>query len=810
MKNRARVVIVGGGIAGCSLAYHLTKLGWADVIVVEKGELTCGTTWHSVGNTPLFSTSLNHMRLLKHSLELYQSLEQETGRTASFHQVGSLRLATSPDLMDWYRGIADIARMADVTCDIISLREARELCPLFSEFGVLGAQYMPEDGYVDASSVTHALAKGARDRGAEIHRYTQVRSIRKNRHCEWEVVTESGTLTAEIVVNAAGQWSREVGRMVGVELPILPMEHQYVVTAALPELKVLSKEIPVTRDPERSFYMRQELDGLLIGFYEKNPRPWSIEGVPSGFGQQLLPADFEQIEDYMSGAIERMPILGTAPIKKIVNGPDAYTPDGRFIMGEIPGAKNKNMYVLAGFSCFGIANSGGAGKLLAEWIVEGHPTIDMWEFDVRRYDPHHATRKYLIAKVCETYEKEFAVHYPHEERIAGRPLKTSPIYEQLKAQGAVFQVRAGWERASWFAPPGVEPVDHYTFQRPNWFEHVAEECCAARERVGVLDQTSFAKFEVSGRGARAYLDRLCANRIGVYSGTCVVTQMLNERGGIECDLTVTCVAEEQYWVITAAALATHDGDWMQKHLPEDGSVNLRDITAAYACLTLSGPRARDVLQNVSHDDVSHPGFPFLTCKMIHIGSAPVRAFRLSFIGELGWELYHPIEYQRCVYEAIMDAGREFGIVNYGYRAVDSMRMEKGYRLWGFDITAQTTPYEAGLSRHVKLDKGDFVGREALARQKQEGVQKVLVSLVVECNEAIPHGWEPVLDEATVVGYITSGDYGHTVSKSIGMAYVPVAYAKLGTPLSVLILGERFPARVVAASIYDPFNSKMKQ
>lgn len=807
MKSHARVVVIGGGIAGCSVLYHLTRLGWNDVALVEKGELTSGTTWHSVGNTPVFTTSLNIMRLLQASNRLYVSLEQDTGQSVGYHRVGSLRLASSRDLLDWYKHIAAMARLIDIHFEMLTPQQARALNPFLDTGGLVGASFVESDGYLDPSSVTQALAQGARQRGAEIYRNTRVESIRRTPGHEWRVTTERGEIDADIVVNAGGQWGREIARMVGVDVPLVPMEHQYVVTEGVPELRSLARELPLTRDPERAFYLRQEAGGLLIGFFEHNPIPWAVNGVPRDFNQQLLNPRFEQIESYMEAAIERMPILGQVGIKKIVNGPDAYTPDGKCIMGYVPGIQN--FFVLAGFSCFGIANSGGAGKFAAEWIVEGQPSVDMWEYDVRRFGPYATTNKYLVDKACEVYGHEYAIHYPHQERPAGRPVKTSPIYDQLKQQGGVFQARHGWERATWFAPQGVTPEDQLTFRRPNWFLHVAAECRAVRERVGVLDQTSFGKFEVKGAGATAFLERMCANRIGGRVGKIVVTDMLNHQGGIECDVTVTRVAEDTYWIITAAATTTHDYAWLAWHLPEDRSVSLRDITTDYTCLSVMGPCARAVLQAVADEDLSNAAFPFLNCRDIHIGFAPVRAFRVSYVGELGWELYHPIEYQRGVYERIVQAGRQYQIVNYGYRALDSLRMEKAYRFWGFDINSSTTPLEAGLTHLVKWDKGDFIGREPLLRHRERGTERALVCMTVEGNEALPHGWEPILDGDRPIGYVTSGEYGHTFDKTIALGFVPAPYAKPGTSLTMQILGEPFRATVVQAPLYDPQNVRLK-
>lgn len=813
IKRHARVVVIGGGIAGCSVLYHLTRLGWTDVALLERNELTSGSTWHSVGNTPMFTSSLNLLRILKYSNELYASLEAETGQPVGYHPVGSLRLATSHDLLTWYKQIEDMAQLAGVRSEVISVEQALALNPFINPAGVLAAAHLHGDGYLDPSSVTNALAKGARQRGAEIFRGTRVEHIERTASGEWAIATNNGTIAAEIIVDAGGQWAREIGHMVGVELPLVPMEHQYIVTEAISELKQLPREIPVTRDPERVFYLRQEGDGLLIGFFEPNPFPWAVDGIPREFGQQLLPERLEHLEPELQRAVERIPILGKVGVKRVVNGPDAYTPDGAPLVGPVPGAPN--FFVIAGFSLFGIANSGGTGRACAEWIVEGVPGIDLWEYDVRRFGGYAARKSYLVSKAIEAYTRDYEVHYPHHERPAGRPLKTSPVHDVLANAGAVFCARHGWERPLWFAPPAVPARDEPTFGRANWFPYVAQECRAVRERVGVLDQTSFGKFQIEGEGSTAFLNRLCANEVNVPVGRIVVTQMLNPRGGIECDVTVTRVEQNTYWVVTAAWTTTHDWAWIDArrndapHLPKDGSVALRNITNEFAVLSLMGPFAREVLQRVSDADLSNAAFPFMTCQNILVRAAPVRAYRISYVGELGWELYMPFSYQRYVYQQLMEAGHEFGIVNFGYRALDSLRLEKGYRFWGLDMNALTTPLEAGLSRFVNWNKGEFIGRDALLQQKSAGVTRTLGCLVVEGNEAIPHGWEPLLSGYELVSYVCSGEYGHTVDKTIILAYLPPSHSPAGTALTLKLYGDCFPATVVRAPLYDPENKKLK-
>jgi dimethylglycine dehydrogenase len=806
MESRARVAIIGGGIGGCSLAYHLTKLGWTDVVLLEKGELTSGSTWHAAGLCTQFNASRNLTRLLMDSIELYRGLESETGQAVDFRQVGSIRLATTPDRMDEFRHAAAKARILDLPFELIGVDEILERCPLLSLDDVLGAAWIPTDGYIDPSGVTNALAKAARDRGARIERHTRVTALRQTRDGGWEVQTDVGTLEAEIIVNAAGMWARQVGEMAGVRLPIVPLAHQFLVTDAVPALANLPAEIPVVRDPDRSFYVRAEGEGLLVGPFEPNPTAWSVDGVPWEFEQRLLPEDMPRIEDVVVLAADRVPALADAGIRNVINGPDGYTPDGRCLMGWMPGLRNH--FVLAGFSIFGIVFGGGAGRYAAEWIVDGQPSLDMWEVDVRRFGPYAAAKPYLVDKALDVYGHEYAIHYPHQERPAGRPLLTDPLYDRLKERGAVYGFRFGWERPLWFAPEGVEPVDELTFRHPNWLEHVAAECRAVRERVGVLDQTSFAKYEVRGPGAAAFLDHLCANAIPDRDGKIVLTQMLTERGGIECDLTLTRLAHDRFYVVSAAATQVHDLDWIERHLPEDGSVTLEDVTTRTGVLTVAGPRSRELLRDLTDDDLSNEAFPWMTARTIRLGSVPeVLALRISYEGELGWELHHPIEYLRHLYDRLVEVGEPLGLVDFGYRALDSLRLEKGYRLWGADISADFTPLEAGLERFVRLDKGEFVGRDALLRQREEGIRRTLACLTVETGDALPHGDEPVFAGDRVAGYISAADRGHVLGITIALAYLPVELGVPGTALEVEILGERCAATVRQAPLFDPENAR---
>jgi dimethylglycine dehydrogenase len=802
------VVIIGGGVVGCSLLYHLAKMGWRDTLLLEKNELTAGSTWHAAGLCTQFNASLNITRLLMDGVELYKRLEAETGQAVDFHEVGSIRLATVPDRLDHYRDQRGLARIAGLPFEIIGPEEIGGLCPILSLDGVLAGAWTPTDGYVDPSSVTQALAKGARDLGAEIQRHTPVRALHQLPNGEWDVVTDAGTVRAEIVVNAGGIWGRDIGQLAGVDLPIVPMEHQYLVTDAIPALVPSHREMPVVRDAEASFYVREEANGLIVGPYERNPKPWSAHGIPPDFGQQLLAPDFPQIESVVALAQERIPFLAAAGVKRLVCGPTSYTPDGNALMGWVPGLRN--FFVLTGFS-YGIVQAGGAGRNAAEWIVEGEPADDMWDLDVRRFGPHAAALPFIISRASEVYEREYAIPYPFEELPAGRPLKTDPLYDRLAARGAVFGARNGWERPLWFTPPGAATGDEPSYRRPGWLPHEIAECRAVRERAGLLDMTSFAKYEVSGPGAIEFLDRLSANRLPRV-GRAALTQMLTPRGGIECDMTVTRLALDRFYLITAAGTETHDLDWIDRHAPSDGSVVVEDVTCRWGVLMLAGPRSRDLLAPLTDADLSNEVFSFMAMRDMVIGSVPVRALRITYTGELGWELHHPIEYSRALYDLLTEAGAAVGLADIGYRALDSLRLEKGYRLWGVDITSQYTPLEAGLERFVRFDKGDFIGRDALVRQRDEGIAQTLACLTIDLDPAdtlFPRGGEPLLSGDELVGYLRAAHPGHAVGTTIGLAYLPISLSASGTPLEVEILGERRGASVVEAPLYDPTGGRMR-
>ena len=803
MKSHARAVVVGGGIAGCSTLYHLTKMGWNDVVLLEREELSSGSTWHAAGNCPIFSTNFNIFKMQRYSIDLYHKLQAETDQFVSAHQTGSVRLANTLERLDEYRRVVGIARSMGVEMNIVPPEEIKNYHPFINPDGLEGALIDEFDGHVDPSSVVQGLAKGARMGGAEIYRRTAVEAITRKFNGEWEVKTSEGTITCEVIVNAAGFRAIEIADMVGHHLPMISMEHEYIVTDDIKEIEDYGKELPLMREVDVSYYLRQEGHTLILGPYEKDCVPWAVDGVPPHFGQELLPPDLDRLQDIFEGAIHRVPILGTAGVKTIVNGPITYTPDGGPLVG--PAAGIDNYFLCTAFS-FGIVQGGGAGKYTAQWIVEGEPEIDLWDTDPRRFGPY-ATQKYALEKITEFYGMEYAIAYPGEERESARGAKKSPIYDRQAARGAVFGQRFGWERANWFAPEGVAREDVLSFHHTNWFEHAGNECKAVRERVGILDLSGFAKYEVSGPGAEAYLNTLVANRVPKGMGGIVLAHALTPRGGIVAEYTITRVGADRFYLVSAAAAELHDFDVLRTALPKDGSVTLENVTARWGTLVLAGPRSREVLAKLTKADLSNDAFRWLTAQEIEVGYAKVRALRVNYVGELGWELHHPIETQTQLYDAIIEAGEEFGIADFGMRAMESLRMEKAYAMWQLELTAEYTPLEAGLDRFVKFDKDDFVGRDALLRQKEAGLPWKLVCLDIEAGDADAYSREPVTSDGRVVGIVCSGAYGHHVGKTIALAYVEPDFAAPGSKLAVDILEQRHAATVLADAPYDPENKR---
>jgi len=809
MKSHARVVIVGGGIVGVSTLYHLVKKGWSDVVLVEKMDLTHGSTWHAAGLLPLFNMSYSVGQIHKYSVDLYKRLEGETGQNVSFHQTGNLRLATNRDRMDEYYKYCGTANTIGVPFELITPKQVKELWPHCETDGLVGALYHPQDGHVAPADVTMALAKGARSGGAEFYRHTKVTGIEQLPSGEWKVKTDKGDITCEHVVTAAGSWARQIGKMVGLDLPVIAVEHQYLVTEEIPELVERKRqglpEMAVLRESDASYYMREERQGLILGPYEKGAPAWAVDGVPDNFGQELLAPDIERLEPHIEAAIRRVPIFGKAGIKDCINGPIPYTPDGSPLIGPAWGLKN--FWLNEGHS-FGITAAGGSGWQLAEWIVEGEPGIDMWDVDSRRFGDY-ATKNYVRIKNEETYEHVFIVHYPLEERPAARPAKAAPCYDRQKALGAVFGQRFGWERANWFAPKGTEAKDKYSFRRTNFHEPVGEEVKAVRERVGLLDLTGFSKFEASGPGAEAFLDKMVANRLPKKVGRTMLAHVLTPKGGVASEFTITRLAEDRFYIVSAANANRHDWDLLQRNAPRDGSVRLDNVTLQNGVLVVAGPRSRELMQKVTDTDMSGKAFPWLSGQQIDIGWSPCLALRVNFVGELGWELHHPLVYQNAIWDALWEAGKEFDMRPFGIRAMDSLRIEKSYKYWRADITTEYNAWEAGLDRFVHLNKGEFIGREALVRQQQEGVKRKLITLECQVKDADPWGNEPVYVGDKMVGRATTGAYGHTMKKSYALAYLDAAHAAPGTKLEIVILDQRLPCVVVPDSPWDPENERLR-
>jgi dimethylglycine dehydrogenase len=806
MKTHARVVVIGGGVVGVSTLYHLAQKGWSDVVLLERSELTAGSTWHAAGLLPLFNMSYTVGQLHKYSVDLYKRLPAETGQDVSFHVTGNLRLATCRDRMDEYQKYCGTANTIGVPFQIITPEEVRKLWPLI-DLGngkdtpnVIGALYHPDDGHIAPADLTMALRKGARSKGAEIHEQTEVTAVKRTPSGEWHLTTNKGDITAEHVVCATG-----------LNVPSIPVEHQYIVYDESPELKSYRKsggrELAVLRESDQSYYLREERMGWILGPYEAGAPARFAEGVPDWFGKSLFEGDLERLLPHVEAAQRRVPSLATCGIKDIVNGPIAYSPDGSPLIGPAWGARN--VWLNEAHS-FGITAAGGSGWQLAEWIVEGEPGIDMMAVDPRRYGPY-TSKRYVVQKNEETYRNVFTIHFPDEEREDARPAKTSPVYDKLKRMGAVFGQRYGWERANWFAPPGVEPKDKWSFRRTNYFEHVGREVKNLRKAVGVIDLTPFTKHEVKGPGAEAWLDGLVANKVPTKVGRMALSHALTRRGGIRSEFTITKIADEHFYVVSAGAAERYDSDYLQRMLPKEG-VELTNITMSRGCFVVAGPRSRDVLAKLADTPLDNAAFPWLTSQVTEVGLATdVYLLRVNFVGSLGWELHFPIEYAHHLFDAIFEAGAEHGIGMAGMRAMESLRLEKSYRMWGSDLTPDYTPYEAGLDRFVRMNKGAFVGKEALEKQLKQGVPNKFVTFEVHgVTDADPLGNEPLYDrKGRLVGRATAGYYGHTLQKSLGLGYVNPEFAAVGTELDIQILGERKRATVLVDSPYDPENKDLR-
>jgi dimethylglycine dehydrogenase len=835
MRAHARAVVIGGGVVGVSTLYHLAKKGWTDSVLIERKELTSGSTWHAAGLLPLFNLSYSVGQIHKYSVALYQTLEKETGLDPGLRQVSNIRLARTRDRMDEYNYYAGVAETIGVKVKFLTPGEVKTIWPLCDVAGIIGAIQHPDDGYIQPADLTQALARGARDRGAEINRRTTVTAIEWLPSGEWRVSTDKGEVVCEHVVSATGNFARATGRMVGINVPVIPVEHQYIVTEAHPEIvKRKAQGLPemgVLRESDSAWYMREEAGGLLLGPYEKGAPACYVDGPSSDSEYELFPEDLDRLGPHIETAIARVPAFGEVGVKKVYNGAIAYTPDGSPIVGPAPGVRN--FWLNEGHS-FGVTAAGGAGWQLAEWIVEGEPTIDMLGVDPRRFGPY-ADTSYLVEKNEEAYAKVFTVHYPDEEREAARPLRQTPCYGRMKDLGAVFGSVYGWERPNWFAPqgyalseaelakpdvllnenhpavgPGEKPREKWSFRRSNYFQFVGDECRNVHENVGLMDMSAFAKCEVSGPGAESWLNSILTNRAPKAIGRVTLSYLLTARGGVRGEFTLTRIGPERFYLISAGALETHDFDVLEKLLPADNSVRIDKVTTQRGVLVLAGPRSREVLAKVADVDVSNEAFPWLTARRLSIDAAGLIAMRVNFVGELGYEFHHPIEMQNTIFDALMEAGAPFGIKPFGIRAMDSLRLEKSYKLIGRELSIEYAALESGLERFVDFDKGPFLGRDALIAWEGKGFENKLVTLEVQgVTDADARGSEPVMKHGAMIGRSTSGGYGWRVGKSLAIAMVKPEFSNVGGEVDVRILGEMRRAIVIPNSPYDLRNAALR-
>ena len=802
-------MVIGGGIAGCSVAYHLTKLGWRDVLLLERRDISCGTTWHAAGLVGQLRATQNLTRLAKYGGDLYGRLEAETGQATGFRRPGSLSLARNAERMHELKRLASMARCFDVDVDVVTPAEAGRRWPLLRTDDLVGALWLPRDGRTNPIDTTLALAKGARLGGATVLENVAVTGIRVEGGRVAGVRTTAGDVACEVVVNCAGMWARNVGLMAGVTVPLHASEHFYIVTEPMAGV---TPDLPVLRDPDGYIYVREEVGGLLMGGFEPVAKPWGMEGIPGDFAFSLLPEDWEHFQVLMEQALIRIPALETAPVRRHVNGPESFTPDGRYLLGEAP--ECRNFFVAAGFNSIGIASGAGAGRAVGEWIVGGEPPMDLWDVDIRRVAPFQGNPAYLRDRTVEMVGALYAIHWPYQQPVTARGVRKSALHDRLAARGACFGAVLGWERANWYATPGMEAAYGYSYGRQNWFPCAAAEHRAVREAVGLFDQSSFCKLRLDGPDSLPVLQRLCANEVDVPPGRLVYTQMLNARGGIEADLTVTRLADDAFLIVTSAAASTHNAHWIRRHLGAARAV-LTDVTSGEAVLGVMGPLSRALLARLTDADLSSAAFPFLSSREIWLASAPVRAARVTYVGELGWELYVPTEFAGGVYDAVVAAGEDVGLRHAGYHAMDSLRIEKAYRSWGHDLGCEDSPLEAGLGFAVRFDKrASFVGRDALLAQREKPLARRLVVFVLDDSEPLLYHDEPIWRDGALVGRIASGAYGHTLGRSVGLGWVAdpdgvtESFVTTGR-WEIEIACERRRARAQLAPPYDPKSLRVR-
>jgi 4-methylaminobutanoate oxidase (formaldehyde-forming) len=813
MRDRAEIVVVGAGVGGASIAWHLAEMGHTDVVVLERAEPTSGSTFHSAGLVGQLRGSLPLTRMMMHSVDVYRRLEAEaadTGRSPGWLEVGSLRIASTRERLEELTRQHGWAKTFGLPMEMVTAAEAQELFPLMDPTGVLGGVWLPTDGYLDPSGLTYALLGGAKARGVTVETGTRVTDLVVRDGRIRSVVTDHGTIEAESVVLACGMYTTDVAALAGVNVPIVPMAHQYVITKPI---EGVTDSLPQLRDPDNLVYFRRESGGLVFGGYERDPAPWSLHGVPADFNNKLLPEDWDRFAPLFESAIARVPSVEHVEIVQLINGPEGFTPDNEFVLGE---SEVHGLFVAAGFCAHGIAGAGGVGRAIAEWVVDGEPSFDTWKMDIRRFGAQYRSRDFARARAVEVYSTYYDIHYPNEERQAGRPLRRSPAYDRLAALGCSFGEKSSWERPNWFEPHAVdgdEALRPRGWAGEHWSPAIGVEALAVRDAAALFDETSFSKMELRGPGAVAFLDRVCANEMDQPVGSVVYTQLCNERGGIECDLTATRTGPDRYFLVTGTAFGNHDLGWVRKQqelLAEGDAVAVHDATAAYACFGVWGPRARDVLAPLTTADLGNAAFPYLSAQTIAIGAVPCLALRVTYVGELGWELYCPTEYGATLWDTLWESGAPHGMRAGGYRAIDALRVEKGYRVWSSDITPDDNPYEAGLGFAVKLGKAaPFVGREALRSVKDRGPVRRLRCLELDDPSAVTLGSEPVRVDGAITGRVTSGGYGFRVGASLAFAYLPAETAEIGRRVAVEVFGEWIGARVVRDPVWDPTGERIR-